>query len=107
MVPVKGVDVFDLMTGDLRSDGPKGIACWFSENDDNEENVFVRHAHFVYHNDPYGALRTALKAEIDAAASATLNSTVSRPFPMPKKERIAIKVIKHLGDEVVKVFRVE
>jgi adenine-specific DNA-methyltransferase len=32
---------------------------------------------------------------------------MSRPFPMPKSARIAVKVINHLGDEVMKVFRVE
>jgi hypothetical protein len=28
------------------------------------------------------------------------------PFDKPKKGRIAVKVINHLGDEVMKVFRV-
>ncbi len=107
MVHVKGVDVFDPTTGDVRSDGPDGIACWFIDSDYNEESFFVRHAYFLGQNDPYGALKTTLKAEIDADVWATLNSAVSRPFPMPKSGRIAVKVINHLGDEVMKVFRVE
>ena len=107
MVHVKGVDVFDPTTGDVRSDGPDGIACWFIDTDYNEESFFVRHAYFLGQNDPYGALKTTLKAEIDADVWATLNSAVSRPFPMPKSGRIAVKVINHLGDEVMKVFRVE
>ncbi len=106
MVHVKGVDVFDPTTGDVRSDGPDGIACWFIDTDYNEESFFVRHAYFLGQNDPYGALKTTLKAEIDADVWATLNSAVSRPFPMPKSGRIAVKVINHLGDEVMKVFRV-
>jgi len=107
MVHVKGVDVFDPTTGEVRSDGPDGIACWFIDTDYNEESFFVRHAYFLGQNDPYGALKTTLKAEIDADVWATLNSAVSRPFPMPKSGRIAVKVINHLGDEVMKVFRVE
>jgi adenine-specific DNA-methyltransferase len=107
MVHVKGVDVFDPTTGDVRSDGPDGIACWFIDTDYNEESFFVRHAYFLGQNDPYGALKTTLKAEIDADVWATLNSAISRPFLMPKSGRIAVKVINHLGDEVMKVFRVQ
>ncbi|MEQ1760905.1 MAG: site-specific DNA-methyltransferase [Vicinamibacterales bacterium] len=106
-VHVKGVDVFDPTTGEVRSDGAEGIACWFIDTDYNEESFFVRHAYFLGQNDPYGALKTTLKAEIDADVWATLNSDISRPFPMPKSGRIAVKVINHLGDEVMKVFRVE
>jgi adenine-specific DNA-methyltransferase len=105
-VHVKGVDVFDPTTGEVRSDGADGIACWFVDTDYNEESFFVRHAYFLGQNDPYGALKTTLKTEIDADVWATLNSDVSRPFPMPKSGRIAVKVINHLGDEVMKVFRV-
>jgi adenine-specific DNA-methyltransferase len=105
-VQVKGVDVFDPTTGEVRSDGAEGIACWFIDTDYNEESFFVRHAYFLGQNDPYGALKTTLKAEIDADVWATLNSDISRPFPMPKSGRIAVKVINHLGDEVMKVFRV-
>jgi adenine-specific DNA-methyltransferase len=106
-VHVKGVDVFDPTTGEVRSDGADGIACWFIDTDYNEESFFVRHAYFLGQNDPYGALKTTLKAEIDVDVWATLNSEISRPFPMPKSGRIAVKVINHLGDEVMKVFRVD
>jgi adenine-specific DNA-methyltransferase len=105
-VKVNGVDVFDPTSGEVRSDGPDGIACWFIDTDYNEESFFVRHAYFLGANDPYGALKTTLKAEIDEAAWATLHSDTSRPFDKPRSGRIAVKVINHLGDEVMKVFRV-
>ncbi len=105
-VKVNGVDVFDPSTGEVRSDGPDGIACWFIGSDYNEESFFVRHAYFLGANDPYGALKTTLKAEIDEEAWATLHSDTSRAFDKPKSGRIAVKVINHLGDEVMKVFRV-
>jgi len=105
-VKVNGVDVFDPSTGEVRSDSADGIACWFVDTDYNEESFFVRHAYFLGANDPYSALKTTLKAEINAEAWATLNSDTSRPFEKPKSGRIAVKVINHLGDEVMKVFKV-
>ncbi|MCY4237645.1 MAG: site-specific DNA-methyltransferase [Rhodospirillaceae bacterium] len=105
-VRINGVDVFHPNTGEVRSDGAEGIACWFVDSDYNEESFFVRHAYFLGANDPYKALKTTLKAEIDPDAWATLNSDISRPFPKPASGRIAVKVINHLGDEAMKVFRV-
>jgi adenine-specific DNA-methyltransferase len=105
-VKVNGVDVFHPNTGEVRSDGADGIACWFIDTDYNEESFFVRHAYFLGANDPYKALKTTLKAEINQEAWETLNSDTSRPFDKPSTGRIAVKVINHLGDEVMKVFRV-
>ncbi len=105
-VKVNGVDVFHPNSGEIRSDGADGIACWFIDTDYNEESFFVRHAYFLGANDPYKALKTTLRAEIDQEAWASLNSDTSRPFDKPKSGRIAVKVINHLGDEVMKVFRV-
>ena len=105
-IKVNGVDVFKPQTGEVVSHGADGIACWFIDTDYNEESFFVRHAYFLGANDPYSALKTTLKAEIDPEAWATLNSDTSRPFDKPKSGRIAVKVINHLGDEVMKVFRV-
>lgn len=105
-VRVNGVDVFHPQTGEIRSDGPEGIACWFVDTDYNEESFFVRHAYFLGANDPYKALKTTLRAEINAEAWDTLHSNTSRPFDKPRSGRIAVKVINHLGDEVMKVYRV-
>ncbi|MBS0412804.1 MAG: site-specific DNA-methyltransferase [Proteobacteria bacterium] len=106
-IKVNGVDVFKPQTGEIISDGADGIACWFIDTDYNQESFFVRHAYFLGANDPYSALKTTLKAEIDKEAWDTLNSDTSRPFDKPKSGRIAVKVINHLGDEVMKVFRVQ
>ena len=105
-IKIAGVDVFKPQTGEVISEGPDGIALWMIDTDYNEESFFVRHAYFLGANDPYKALKTTLKAEIDAEAWAGLNSDTSRPFPKPKSGRIAVKVINHLGDEVMKVFAV-
>ena len=105
-VKVNGVDVFHPNTGEIRSDGADGIACWFIDTDYNEESFFVRHAYFLGVKDPYRSLKTTLKAEIDPDAWDTLYRDTSRPFAKPTSGRIAVKVINHLGDEVMKVFRV-
>ena len=105
-VKVNGVDVFHPNTGEIRSDSADGIACWFVDSDYNEESFFVRHAYFLGANDPYKALRTTLRAEINQEAWETLHSDTSRPFARPASGRIAVKVINHLGDEVMKVFRI-
>ncbi len=105
-VEIKGVDVFDPAKGEVRSDETDGIACWFIDTDYDEESFFVRHAYFLGARDPYKSLKTSLKAEIDKEAWASLHSERSRPFPKPRTGRIAVKVINHLGDEAMKVFRV-
>jgi adenine-specific DNA-methyltransferase len=103
-VQVLGVDVFDPQTGDVRSGGTESIAAWFIDTMYNEESFFVRHAYFLGANDPYKSLKTALRAEIDEDAWASLYRDTSRPFPRPETGRIAVKVINHFGDEVMKGF---
>ncbi|MGI4748229.1 MAG: site-specific DNA-methyltransferase [Janthinobacterium lividum] len=105
-IRILGVDVFDPQTGDIRSGDTKSIAAWFIDTDYNEESFYVRHAYFLGANDPYKSLKAALRAEIDEKAWATLYRDTSRPFPRPKGGRIAVKVINHFGDEVMKVFTV-
>jgi adenine-specific DNA-methyltransferase len=106
VVEVLGVDVFDPKSGEVRASGKDDIAAWFIDTDYDEESFFVRHAYFMGANDPYKSLKTALKAEIDEDAWATLYRDTSRPFRRPSTGRFAVKVINHFGDEVMKVFAV-
>ena len=108
-VEIRGMDIFDPTTGEVRSSGGKDlmndVAAWFIDHDYDEESFFVRQAYFVG-EDPYDGLKRALKADIDETAWAELNSTVSRPFRRPERGLICVKVINHFGDEVQKVFQV-
>jgi len=108
-VEIKGMDIFDPTTGEVRSSGGKDlmndVAAWFIDSDYDEESFFVRQAYFVG-DDPYENLKRALRADIDETAWAELNSTISRPFSRPEHGRICVKVINHFGDEVQKVFQV-
>ena len=106
-VKINGVDVFNPSSGDVSSDDSDTIPCWFIDTDYNGESFFVRQAYFPgTTNDPYKSLKTTLRAEINREAWETLRSDTSRPFDRPESGRIAVKVINHLGDEVMKVFRV-
>ena len=105
-VRIKGIDLFDPRTGEVRSSEPDDLACWFIDTDYDMASFFVRHAYFLGARDPYKALKTTLKAEIDAEAWESLRSDTSRPFSKPVSGRIAVKAINHLGDEVMKVVKV-
>jgi adenine-specific DNA-methyltransferase len=105
-IEIKGVDVYDPTTGQIRNSSTDDIACWFIDTDYNGESFFVRQAYFTGADEPYEKLKRALRAEIDEAAWQTLYATTSRPFPSPKTKKIAVKVINHYGDEVLKICAV-
>jgi adenine-specific DNA-methyltransferase len=103
---IKGVDVYDPTTGQIRSASTDDIACWFIDTDYNGESFFVRHAYFTGADEPYEKLKRALRANINEDAWQSLYSTESRPFDKPRSGKIAVKVINHFGDEMLKVFNV-
>jgi adenine-specific DNA-methyltransferase len=105
-VEIKGVDVYDPTTGEIRSSSTDDIACWFIDTNYNGESFFVRHAYFTGADEPYDKLKRALRAEIDEVAWSALYATTSFPFDPPASGKIAVKVINHYGDEVLKVYKV-
>jgi len=104
---IRGVDVYDPTTGDVRASTTDQIALWMIDTDYNGESFFVRHAYFTGDNDPFKQLRSALKSDIDPDAWAALYRTESLPFDPPSTGKIAVKVINDYGDEVMKVLEVE
>ena len=106
VVEVRGVDVYDPTSGQVRSNSTKEIALWMVDSNYDGESFFVRHAYFLGDNDPYKSLKTALKADIDPGAWATLYRAESVPFDTPETGRIAVKVINDYGDEVMKILEV-
>jgi adenine-specific DNA-methyltransferase len=103
-VEIRGLDIYDPTTGQIRSNSTDDIACWFIDTNYNEESFFVRHAYFTGADQPYEKLKRALRAEVDESAWSMLYSTKSRPFDPPETGKIAVKVINHYGDEVLKVY---
>jgi len=105
-IEILGVDIYDPTKGIVKSHSTDDIACWFIDTHYDSESFFVRHVYFTGADDPYKKLKSVLKAEIDEAAWAEIYSTKSRPFDKPATGKIAVKVINHYGDEVLKVFGV-
>lgn len=109
-IELKGLDIYDPTTGEIRSSSVDDIACWFIDTHYNSESFFVRHAYFTGANPPYEKLKRTLKAEIDEETWQTFYSSVSLPFSPPlgngKPGKIAIKAINHYGDEVLKIYEV-
>jgi len=107
-VEILGLDIFNPNTGELKPSGKveDDVACWFIDDDYDQTSFFVRQAYFLGGKDPYEKLKTALKADLNEEAWNVLNSTVSQPFEAPQGGKIAVKVINHYGDEVMKVYHV-
>jgi len=105
-VEIRGLDTYNPTTGEVVPQSTADIACWFIDTAYDNRQFFVRHAYFLGADDPYDKLKRALRADFDEAAWSSLNSTVSRPFPVPASGSIAIKVINHYGDEILKVYEV-
>ncbi len=106
-IEIRGLDVYDPTTGEVRSHSVDDVACWFIDTDYNGESFFVRHAYFLGRDDPYESLKRALRAEVSEEAWSSVNRSVSRPFAPPSTGKIAVKVINHYGDEVLKVYSAE
>ncbi|MBA4068196.1 MAG: site-specific DNA-methyltransferase, partial [Isosphaera sp.] len=103
---IRGLDVFDPTTGEVRSGGTDDIACWFLDTCYDGDSFFVRHAYFCGGDEPYDKLKRALRADIDEGEWAKLYTTTSQPFDPPKTGKVAVKVINYYGDEVLKVYPV-
>ncbi|GHD90125.1 site-specific DNA-methyltransferase [Streptomyces naganishii] len=109
---IKGLDIYNPTTGDVRAEGPDDIMMWSIDTDYDAEAFIVRHVYFSGENgkstglNPYERLGKALKGQIDEEALATLFTTRSRPFPKPESGRIAVKVVNYYGDEVLKAIEV-
>ncbi len=103
-VELRGLDIYDPTTGAIRNSSPDEIACWFIDTDYNGEAFFVRQAYFTGADRPYDALKRTLRAEVDESVWESIYGAISRPFQIPSGGKIAIKVINHYGDEVLKVY---
>lgn len=106
-VELKGLDIYDPTTGEIRASSTDDIACWFIDTNYNGESFFVRHGYFTGADRPYEKLSKALKAEINEDAWEQLYRTKSRSFKTPDTGKIAVKVINHYGDEVLRVYQIK
>lgn len=106
-VTIRGVNVYDPKTDTVRDDDADAIDCWMLDTDYTGEAFFARQVYFPGGTDVYRAIKQFLKKDIDEEEWESVAQTTSRPFPRPRSGQIAVKVINHFGDEVMKVFRIE
>ena len=101
-VILKGVDIYDPLTGEVYSDNGDRIAAWFIDTDYDKRAFCISQAFFP-DSSAWDKLKRALKASIDEDKFELLTSTRSLPFKLGKEKRIAVKVIDHRGNEVMVV----
>jgi hypothetical protein len=101
VVEIKGLDVYDPTTGQIRSASTDDIACWFIDTDYNGESFFVRHAYFTGADEPYDKLKRALRADIDEAAWSSLGEPPLRQAHIGEDGRESHQPLRRRGAEGV------
>jgi adenine-specific DNA-methyltransferase len=99
-VKLRGVDIYDPLTGEVRSMRGEDVAAWFLDTDYDGKTFHICQAFFPGDPDAWDKLQRALKAQIAPDAFAQMRGTVSFPFEPGEHRRIAVKVIDFRGNEV-------
>jgi len=102
-VELRGVDIYDPLTGKVHSARGEDVAAWFLDTDYDGMTFHICQAFFPGDADAWEKLQRALKAQIDPEAFEQMRGTVSFPFEPGEHKRIAVKVIDFQGNEVVRV----
>jgi adenine-specific DNA-methyltransferase len=103
-VQLRGVDIYDPLTGNVESKEGKEVAAWFLDTDYDGKTFHICQAFFPGDPDAWEKLQRALKAQIPPEVFEQMRGTVSFPFQPGKHQRIAVKVIDFRGNEVVRVI---
>jgi adenine-specific DNA-methyltransferase len=102
-VELRGVDIYDPLTGEVHSTRGEDVAAWFLDTDYDGMTFHICQAFFPGDEDAWEKLQRALKAQVDPEAFDRMRGTVSFPFKPGQHQRIAVKVIDFRGNEVVRV----
>jgi very-short-patch-repair endonuclease len=105
IVELRGVDIYDPLTGEVHSERGKNVAAWFLDTDYDGKTFKIAQAFFPGDPDAWEKLQRALKAQIDPEAFERMRGTNSFPFTPGEHNRIAVKVIDFRGNEVVRVVK--
>ncbi len=107
VVELRGVDIYDPLTGEVHSTRGENVAAWFLDTDYDGKTFKISQAFFPGDPDAWEKLQRALKAQIDPEAFEMMRGTVSFPFTPGEHGRIAVKVIDFRGNEVVRVVSLQ
>jgi len=102
-VELRGVDIYDPLTGEVQSTRGEDVAAWFLDTEYDGKTFHICQAFFPGDADAWEKLQRVLKATIPEEAFEQMRCTVSFPFEPGEHRRIAVKVIDFRGNEVVGV----
>ena len=106
-VELRGVDIYDPLTGEVQSTRGEDVAAWFLDTDYDGKTFHICQAFFPGDPDAWEKLQRALKATIPEEDFEQMRGTVSFPFQPGEHRRIAVKVIDFRGNEVVRVVNLQ
>lgn len=104
IVELRGVDIYDPVTGEVHHARGDDVAAWFLDTDYDGMTFHICQAFFPGNNRAWAKLQRALRAYIDPEAFEQMRGTISFPFKPGEHKRIAVKVIDFRGNEVVRVL---
>lgn len=104
IVELRGVDIYDPITGETHHSSGYDVAAWFLDSDYDGMTFHICQSFFPGDPDAWDKLQRALKAQIEPEAFEKMRGTTSFPFKPGDHKQIAVKVIDFRGNEVMRVM---
>ncbi|TXG84355.1 MAG: site-specific DNA-methyltransferase, partial [Thermomicrobiales bacterium] len=104
-VELKGLDLFDPQSMDTESVGGENVPCWMLDTDYDGMSFYATQVFFPK-TSAWDNLQRSLKATFDDSVWSHLAGTVSEPFALGDRRRVAVKVIDERGNELMRVLDV-
>ena len=104
-VELKGLDLFDPESLETESVGGENVPCWMLDSDYDGLSFYATQVFFPK-TSAWDSLQRSLKATFDETVWSHLAGTVSEPFALGKRKRVAVKVIDERGNELMRVLDV-
>lgn len=104
---LRGMDIYDPLTGQVHSSCGEDLATWFLYTDYDGKTFHICQAFFPGAPDACEKLQWALKAQFAPEAFEQMRSTVSFLFEPGEHQHIAVKMIDFRGNEVVRVVKLQ
>ncbi len=107
IVELRGVDIYDPITGETHHSSGSEVAAWFLDSDYDGMTFHICQSFFPGDPDAWDKIQRALKAQIEPEAFEKMRGTTSFPFKSGDHKQIAVKVVDFRGNEVMRVLPLE
>ncbi len=104
-VELKGLDLFDPESLDTHSVEGESVPSWMLDTDYDSFSFYASQVFFPK-TSAWDNLQRSLKAKFDESVWSHLAGTVSEPFALGERRRVAVKVIDERGNELMRVLDV-